>query len=458
MAPDHVWSKWELVLKRYESGELIDLDTGKEVKQSSNFKELTNLHNIQSTSLRGLTGLSPEQLERAADHILAKPPRIYMGKHPRCWTRAQILDKWCERRKLKDVVIKAIGDRYAYIKKSDKNIFLDDKGNILRQKWLDWKDKRHFNSCIMDSILRSNGMHEYMKLVINASKKTPKYPPKEALVRIDQAFANRYRASDNGVGRWSVFVLWRLESFKLSDSTGEYGVGGRLAQSTRPFVPKMLTAAILDLRHCPLFSKDSEITTSWHEMTKQITNRCGKMGLKHIKCWMIIAPSERQSNVDIMRMQFFQGYKRMSIHYFFQNGEPFGKTKDQNVSITYLERKTILSNGEPKYFSDEVGEENFYGDKFNKREVYRIEHKGFINVDELRMETYLRFVARHTQEDDNVLLAFAGTKAIRACRVTTHSFCLRRFRTAVRKSNGVTDTGLMPVEKSTFERQFETCS
>lgn len=80
MAPDHMWSKWEQVLKKYQSGDLIDLDTGKEIKLSANAKDLRNLQNFSAASIRPLASLTTEQLEEAADKILAKPgPLIYLG-------------------------------------------------------------------------------------------------------------------------------------------------------------------------------------------------------------------------------------------------------------------------------------------------------------------------------------------------------------------------------------------
>jgi len=150
MASDEVWAKWELVFSKYESGSLIDLDTMAEISQSATANEQTNMVNITATLLRGLNNLSMDQLGEAAEHILKNPPRIYLGKGPKNWHPALSLDKWCERRKWKDVIVRAIGDRIAYFHGGQKkNIFFDDQYRMKLDTWQVWKRKKSFSSCIM---------------------------------------------------------------------------------------------------------------------------------------------------------------------------------------------------------------------------------------------------------------------------------------------------------------------
>lgn len=129
MAPVHVWKKWETIFKKFEEGDLTDLDTGELVKKSENDVDLSNLSHITQSTLKDLNSISVDQLERAADHILAKVPRIYIGKKPKKWCRAMSLPGWCERRKWKNVLVKEINDRIGYYQPDQQNLFFDELGH-----------------------------------------------------------------------------------------------------------------------------------------------------------------------------------------------------------------------------------------------------------------------------------------------------------------------------------------
>lgn len=420
MASDEVWEKWEEVFKKYEGGQLIDLDTKDVISESTNAKEMTNLANITPTVLRGLNSLSMDHIGKAADHILSNPPRIFMGKAPRNWHQALSLEKWCDRRKWKDVLVRAIGDRIAYFNRKQKNIFFDDQNRMKGASWRIWKQKKLFSSSIMQAILFSNGTEAFVSDSMSANKKTPEYAPPDCLVTIDQALVNEERADAVAENNWCVFVQWKGTPARFSKQTMGFGFNGKLGnEGPKKYTRRKLTAGIIDLRHFPLISEEAEQTTSWSEVIEQMEVRAETIGFKYIKAWMIIAPRQRQNVVELLRRQFFPEHRCKHVTYTYHGGEPLGKSKTADVDeVTYLEKPTTLSNGQLKYFSDTVAYERIFSKQFEKHEFYKTEHKGVVWKDELRMETYLRFLARHTYADDNVLLAFAGSKAVRACRVS----------------------------------------
>lgn len=420
MAPDDVWEKWEEVFVKFESGQLIDLDTRQEVKHSQNAKDLTNLAHITPTVLRGLNSLSMDQVGEAADHILSNPPKIYVGKGFKNWHQALSLDKWCERRKWKDVLVRAIGDRISYFNRKKKNIFFDDHNRMKVDVWRAWKQRKLFSSCIMQAIYFSTGAELFVSETMSVNRKTPEYPPPDCLQAIDQALVNDERAAAVAANNWSVFVQWKATATRFSGETMCFGCDGKLVNDgPRKLRRSKLTAGIIDLRHFPLISDVSEETTSWSDLIERLRVRAETVGFKSIKAWMIVAPRTRQNVVELLRRQFFPNFRCKHVQYSYHGGEPLGKTKTADLDeVTYLESGTELQNGEVKYFSETVAYERLFSRQFEKHEFYKAEHRGVLWQDELRMETYVRFLARHTYDDDNVLLAFAGSKAIRACRVS----------------------------------------
>lgn len=417
MSPDHIWKKWEEVFRRYEAGELIDLDTMQEIKKSNNAEDLMNLAHVNATLLRGLASVTMDNLGEAADHILSNPPRIYLGKAPKKWTRALPLDKWCERRKWKNVIVKAIGERIHYFKHGKPNIFLDDNQQIDKKTWRKWKEEKRFSSTIMQCIYFSNGAGSYVSETIAVNKKNPDFPPHDVLVKIDQALVNQRRSESVAAGNWSVFVNWRPDG-RFSLQTTTFGVSGKLVTETQwKFNPKKLTAGILDLRHFPLVSEGAEETSSWDEIIRLMQIRALKAGFKSNDAWMIISRADRRPFVDMLRTHFFPKHRCKHVAYNYASGEPGHKNKYPEVVISYLEVQSTFNDGTQHFLSDDYDEETVFGDQFSKREFYRAEHKDTISLDELRMETYIRFIGHHTRLNHNVILGFAGAKALRACRV-----------------------------------------
>lgn len=80
--------------------------------------------------------------------------------------------------------------------------------------------------------------------------------------------------------------------------------------------------------------------------------------------------------------------------------------------VTYLEVGEKLWNRRIKNYSDSVAYEQIFSNQFEKHEFFKAEHKVVVWKDELRMETYLGFMARHTNDDDNVIQVFAGSKVV----------------------------------------------
>ena len=64
MAPVHVWKKWETIFKKFEEGDLTDLDTGELVKKSENDVDLSNLSHITQSTLKDLNNISVDNLNR----------------------------------------------------------------------------------------------------------------------------------------------------------------------------------------------------------------------------------------------------------------------------------------------------------------------------------------------------------------------------------------------------------
>ena len=431
MSPDHIWKKWEDVFQKYEAGELIDLDTKEEIKKSPNAADLMSLCHVTGTLLRGLASASMENLGEAADHIMSNPPRIYLGKAPKKWTWALPLDKWCERRKWKDVIVKAIGDRIMYFERKTSNMFLDENQHIDQTKWRKWKQEKCFSSTIMQAIFFTDGADSFISETIAANRKSPDFPPKEVLVKIDMALVNQTRSEAVAEGNWSVFVPWK-EDGRISLSTVSFGVSGNLVTEMEWRVnPRKLGAGILDLRNFPLVSAEMEMTVSWNKILQMMEIRGLKMGLKTNDAWMIITQKDRRNVDDIIRSHFFPGHRCKRLAYTFSLGEPGYKHKSSEVEISYLEVAYVASNGTIKHRSDLYGEEKVKGAQFDKQEYYRAEHKDTLSLDELRMEVYIRFIATHTHVNDNVILGFAGSKALRACRVSYiyGIVCLLCFRT-----------------------------
>lgn len=420
MSPDHIWKKWEDVFKKYEAGELIDLDTMEEVKDSSNAEDLTNLAHVNGTLLRGLASVSMESLGVAADHILSNPPRIYLGKAPKKWTYALSLDKWCERRKWKDVIVKAIGDRIHYFKNTIPNIFLDENGEIKKKTWRKWKNAKYLSSTIMQCIYFAEEADSFVSDTINRARHTPDFPPHDVLVKIDQAIVNHRRTESVAAGNWSVFMQWRPDG-RFSLQTTTFGVSGMLVtESQWRFNPYKLDAGILDLRNFPLVSEEAEEGASWNAVLKMMEVRGVKAGFKSNDAWMIIAPRNRRNVVNILRSHFFPEHRCKHVAYNYSHGEPGHKNKFPQVEITYLEiPHDPYDDGSKTYLSDDVEVETIFGDQFDKREYYRAEHRDTLSLDELRMETYIRFIGRHARVNHNVILGFAGAKALMACRVSS---------------------------------------
>ena len=421
MAPDHIWEKWEKVFKKFEAGELIDLDTGKEIKESNNAEDLMNLAHVNGTLLRGLASVSMESLGVAADHILSNPPRIFLGKAPKKWTLALSLDKWCEQRKWKDVIVKAIGDRILYFSPKKPNIFVDENQEINRKNWRKWKNDKRISSTIMQCIYFAKEADDFVSNTIKKNATTPDFPPHDMLVKIDQAIVNHRRTKSVAAGNWSVFIQWKPDG-RFSLSTATFGVSGMLvAEPEWRFNPKRLDAGILDLRHFPLVSDDAEVGSSWNEIMKKMELRALKVGFKTSDAWMIIAPRDRRSLVNILRSHFFPKHRCKHVSYNYSHGEPGHKNKYPRVEISYLEvPQDPYDDGSQFYASDVVEEETIFGDQFDKREYYRAEHRDTLALDELRMETYIRFIGRHARMNHNVILGFAGAKALMACRVSLY--------------------------------------
>lgn len=392
------------------------------MKKSENDVDLSNLSHITQSTLKDLNSISVDQLERAADHILAKVPRIYIGKKPKKWCRAMSLPGWCERRKWKNVLVKEINDRIGYYQPDQQNLFFDELGQLNVDRWRLWKYEKSFSSSIMQKIYLCPGTDRYVSQLLQMNKKDPVGPPTTMLECIDQAIVNNQRYEESMEGLSSSFVHWTPATKKFTRRDLVYGIGGTLApeEVSEDFDPKKTVAGILDLRHFPLTSSESEVDHSMTVMLKALSLRAAKMGYQNIDAWMVIHPVARKSAVRVMNESQFEGFRMRTIQYIYARGEPYSKANTRGRDlITYFEKPFIGHTGVETYFSDSIDEERVFGKPFKDPAYYRVEHRDVVYHDELRLEQYIRFISRHASRGENVLLAFAGSKPLRACRVSS---------------------------------------
>ena len=124
--------------------------------------------------------------------------------------------------------------------------------------------------------------------------------------------------------------------------------------------------------------------------------------------------------VRVMNESQFEGFRMRTIQYIYARGEPYSKANTRGRDlITYFEKPFIGHTGVETYFSDSIDEERVFGKPFKDSAYYRVEHRDVVYHDELRLEQYIRFISRHASRGENVLLAFAGSKPLRACHVSS---------------------------------------
>ena len=100
-ASDSVWGKWRSVFEKYETGDLIDPDTGMLFNQTACFKQMKPL---VREFFRALQGLSETEMGKTVKRCWVHPkivftkPKIFV---PSCYT----MKEWTENRKKKTTIV-----------------------------------------------------------------------------------------------------------------------------------------------------------------------------------------------------------------------------------------------------------------------------------------------------------------------------------------------------------------
>jgi hypothetical protein len=154
---DSVWTKWKTIFKLHESGGLVDPDTHKPYKEGDRY---TAMKPLVREFFRSLQGLSENDMEKAATHILHKEPTP-----KRCWPHPKIIftkpktfvpscytmKEWAENRKKKATIIEELH------KLVPEKQLINKDGKVDDARWKAFKAEYKFTSASMAAFIREAG-------------------------------------------------------------------------------------------------------------------------------------------------------------------------------------------------------------------------------------------------------------------------------------------------------------
>ena len=435
MTSDGVWKKWEAVFKKHRMGDLTDVVTGKALRLVKEWE-----YKPVGSSVREVSGLTDDEIGELASRILESPAKVYLQlppkdakKRPKVH-RAQSMKEWCVRKKQKKVVIREVQRRVNQVRGDHSyvplnfNVYDMDTNTVQYGDWEYVKSKHGLTSHHMDYMLRSAGsaffveQHRRPSSIIDRSHMFNK--------AIDQVLVTRERALHlESVPGLAIEYLHGEK--KYSDVLMEYSRVRNRRVSSKPSYKRSVVRAsdikvgciIVDCRNFPNHPG---------EQVDVVTERTLMAGLEavadadmtELRALLCITTKHRALTVKRMLEKNWDTDVAFEVaDYEPVGGEqrPVSKAAEHQTSILVMTTgaSTASEHSDEEPFQVRV-QGNGVEPSDYKQAQYRIEHRHCEFAAELRMELYLRFIDRFCEPERTIILMHAGTKAIRASRVSIH--------------------------------------
>jgi hypothetical protein len=418
---DSVWTKWKTIFELHESGGLVDPDTQKIYKEGKGY---TAMKPLVREFFRSLQGLSENDIEKAATHILHKEPtakrvwphpKIVFTKPktfvPSCYT----MKEWAENRKKKATIIEELH------KLVPEKQLINKDGEIDDARWKAFKAEYKFTSASMAALIREAGEDFLRSKFVKGGKN-------RALAEHSQrAFLNFIKEK-----RFVTFegsAHFNMVTFEPVKIKGWPGPDSRMA--IRLKAGDRFPFGIIDFRNIP-GNEDEGIMSApfyapfWSKFVEYASPR-----LREVDVWLWIVEDQKAEQVyDIVR-KLQPEYAVSKSHYVAAPVEGAystlrdPKTKIVNVLCLYFVYKAELlkTPNHPIGRMDRLFQVP-EGLGTNKSLYDEAKYANY-PTDELRMEFYLRMMRTLTRRGDFIFNIFGGSKPIFAAMVRYNFQCSR---------------------------------
>lgn len=455
-APDELYNSIMNAFQWYESGDLVNPDTGN--KWKDDVKDTWVRKYTVAYTFKCIRGLGKESLAELVERItegltgtgeldgdVELPPKVYIGqnrpKNKFCFS----LKEWTDRKKQKNAVVRWLNRQYP------DELWADDDVNV--KVWRRFKREKGFNSAHMDELIRratKKFLSKFMKASDNP-KREQEPPPEEFLAEMNRIL----KKSD--VLRSEVLPIMSI--FKKNGKLTKMTTGSSSAESaemSEAFQPGDMSFAggIIDFRpmeeflHLEDFQFDAFSGRNFEALLKTLVHPTDM--LRAPPSWLVIAHSINRKEVLSAMLAHLPDYAVVESRYVPAASEKyfFSSTtlkKGNGVVVMLFTRKDT----EPLKWGELLRSEERY-----KRVGYVREYG--IHDDELRMEVYMDYISQLSLSNEgeeaikSILCVAAGRKCMIAAVVRCFSssidlqihFC--RFIASV-KSTWQLPTAYVPV-------------
>lgn len=424
MGPDELWTTWQNVFTKHESGGLWDIEsssTFKDAVTASGAPKMTKFSPITTNQMKALMGMDDAAIVELGHKLLATPPKVFL-KRPSRWTSALPFTVWCTNKKHKTVLVKEIVQQA-------KTMKLEEADGVVVNDAVDpvaW-GKLKARLCIGGFhmwVLMTVG-DKWLRNEVGSGKKTMDMPKRlidclNAVMQNDRRFLNCKKCFRASMCRW----IPELKSF--DPELAIYRRERWTRYISGPASTEYCEVGIMDFRQFPKFKK-TEVTSGYAVILNALKTASRGTMSTSVHTWMLIFSTQMAGTVDIVVKEFFPDHKlRRQCPYVYCKGEPTysSKHKDkvmylQRISTAFKNSRVVDSSSEvPKLSPTEDEPLHNEIEAYKSREICRHDFPDVFFDRELRYEVYIRFIDKFCRDQGTVMLVFAGSKAISACSVS----------------------------------------
>ena len=341
-------------------------------------------------------------------------PKVFLGKgKPKKFDSVVSLPEWMERKRFKNTVVQELHRRGGVTQVWTSNEDVDTVA------WQNWKKESGFLRVHMDELIRRGNEGHWMKSRTDRRGD----PPSKFVAEILRAAAHKWignealrpavahlNISDSSIGQF------------LCKPHGEEGCVTTIEFSATQFV-----GGVMDL--CYLVPVGLEAqgfagTAMFTPLFETLNN--DPYDLLHVvPRWMIIGDSRNKMNIKNSLLRFFPGYNIETSDYVSTVAETsFHGLKARNRGGTQTIIFIVHDDHTPEFELSWPSEVTTSDPRFLKKQTYFGEQKLKAHDDELRMETYIRFIHEVLRVTDvttlggrNFACVLAGRKPMLAALV-----------------------------------------
>jgi hypothetical protein len=424
MADDVVYTKIMQAFSWYESGDLVNPDTGNKWKDDDD--KVVRRFTVAYT-FKCLRGLGPQTLLELVEKITlglneggeliegtTLCPKIYLGSHRPKNKSISSLKEWTDRKKSKNAIVRWLNRQCV------ENVWYEDDVDV--DQWRLFKERRGFNSAIMDELIRTASkpfLAKFMKA--SDSPRRQQDPPSEKFLAALSRIVKKDRGTRTDIQLALGFIRpnghltrFRRYRYEYTRNAKKSDLENRKSWAFVDTQELTFAAGIIDFRSLEVFVDREEYVCdpdhgrSYLGVLKTFVEPINY--LQASSYWLAVAHTNKEDEARTALIHHLKGWSVKTARYVPAAAEShffLSSTLKRGNGVTIL----LFTKPEAsalKWKDTVRSEERF-------KRVGQVKEYGYLDH-ELRMEVYLDFFRQvprqETDEVPDVLCIAAGRKCL----------------------------------------------